>query len=56
MRKDAKWYIEGSNVENFIQPTCFVCRLPVDCIVETPCETTLHTKCFNEVKNEMKGN
>lgn len=50
-----KSYIETSSHDNFIQPKCFKCEEPVDCIVETPCETTFHTKCFNEIKNGMKG-
>lgn len=55
LNKESEWYIKASNPENFIQPKCIVCGHEIDVIVETPCETTLHTKCFNEVKNGMKG-
>lgn len=54
MRKEDKWYIEGSDPNDFMAPNCFVCKQQMDCIVEVPCETTMHTKCFNEVKNGMK--
>ena len=55
MLETSKWYIESCNVENFIKPKCIVCGNEIDCIAETPCETHMHTKCFNEVKNGMKG-
>jgi len=55
INENIKEYIESSNPKNFVQPTCFVCKKDMDCIVETPCEITLHTKCFDEVKDKMKG-
>lgn len=56
MLKDSEWYIEASNPDDFIIPKCIVCGHEIDCIAEVPCETHMHTKCFNEVKNGMKGN
>lgn len=55
MLKENEWYIKSANPDNFIKPNCVVCGHEVDCMVETPCETTIHTKCFNEVKNGMNG-
>lgn len=56
MIKENKWYIETMIPQAMLQPNCFVCGDKMDCMAEIPCETHMHIKCFNEVKNEMKGN
>ena len=48
------WYIKDSDPKDFIIPKCYVCKKPIDCIAEVPCETHFHTVCFNQIKNKMK--
>lgn len=54
MEIESMWYIEGCNPDRFVIPKCLVCKKPIDCMAETPCETHLHTKCFEQVKDRMK--
>ena len=42
--------------DELIQPKCLICGDKIDCMAEIPCEIHMHIKCFNEVKNGMKGN
>ena len=55
MEIESIWYIEGCNPDKFVIPQCLVCKEPIEGVVaEIPCETHLHTKCFEQVKDKMK--